>query len=79
MAESQIDDTSFAETFYIRDIFADSITVFNTEHNGFLSFSLQAVKVGRSVSDIYMILTFRYHGFDFIQDAVGLGWDCQYF
>ena len=77
MAESQIDDASFAETFYVGNVLADCITVFNTEHNGFLSFSLQAVKVGRSVSDIYMILTLCYHGFDFIQDAVGLGSSSQ--
>ena len=77
MTESQIDDTSFAETLYIRDIFADSITVFNTEHNGFLSFSLQAVKVGWSVSYIYMILTLCHHGLDFIQNAVSLGSSSQ--
>ena len=77
VAESQIDDAPFAESFYVGYVLTDCITVFNTEHNGFLSFSLQAIKVGRSVSDIYMILTLCYHGFDFIQDTVSLGSSSQ--
>ena len=73
VAEGHIHHAPVAETLHVAEVVPDGITVFYTQHDGFLAFSLQAGKVGWSVSDVYIRRTLGYHCFDFAQDAVGFG------